>query len=42
MKKVLAAISVLILVVILATSCTSGQKCAAYGGERQRYQIERH
>ena len=41
MKKVIVAISLFLLVAILAVSCNSTQRCAAYG-ERQRYQIERH
>ena len=41
MKKVIAAISVLLLIVILTVSCATNTKCAAYGGDRQRYQIER-
>jgi hypothetical protein len=41
MKKLLAAISVIILVAVLLASCTTNSKCAAYGGDRQRYQIER-
>ena len=40
MKKILAAITVIILFIVVFTSCTSTQKCAAYG-ERQRYQMER-
>lgn len=41
MKKVIAAISVLLLIAMLTVSCTTSTKCAAYGGDRQRYQIER-
>lgn len=41
MKRFLVVVSVLLLIIILATSCMTGQKCSAYG-ERQRYQIERH
>ena len=41
MKKFLAAVAVVVVFAILSISCSSSQKCAAYGGDRQRYQIER-
>ena len=41
MKKIIAIALTLIVVSIIVSSCTSGQRCAAYG-ERSRYQIERH
>jgi hypothetical protein len=41
MKKIIAAVSVLLVVAIICISCTTSSRCAAYGGDRQRYQIER-
>lgn len=41
MKKIVIIALTLIVVGIIVSSCTSGQRCAAYG-EHNRYQIERH
>ncbi|MDT8392511.1 MAG: hypothetical protein RQ761_01610 [Bacteroidales bacterium] len=38
-KKVLIAVSVVFLFVIIASSCQSNEKCAAYG-ESYKYQKE--
>ena len=39
MKKLLVAISLVLMVVFLASSCQSSNKCAAYG-EAYKYQKE--
>ncbi len=39
MKKLLVAISIVILMAFLASSCKSSSKCAAYG-ESYKYQKE--
>ena len=41
MKKILLTITVIVLLAVISVSCTSTNKCAAYG-EKQRYQLERH
>lgn len=41
MRKILVALTVIILFGIFLISCKSSERCAAYG-EKQRYQIERH
>lgn len=41
MKKVLIVASAVILFVIVATSCSSNERCAAYG-ETYKYQKERN
>jgi hypothetical protein len=40
MKKAVIVLATFIAVVILASSCMSSQRCAAYG-ERYKYQVER-
>ncbi|MBE0648216.1 MAG: hypothetical protein IH596_10580 [Bacteroidales bacterium] len=40
-KKVVILAMTIVVVGLIVSSCTSGQRCAAYG-ERSRYQVERH
>lgn len=39
MKKIFVLISAVAFLIVLASSCTSSSKCAAYG-ESQKYQKE--
>ena len=39
MKKILIAISAVLLIIVFASSCKSSSKCAAYG-ETHKYQKE--
>ncbi|MBL7113332.1 MAG: hypothetical protein ISS19_15445 [Bacteroidales bacterium] len=41
MKKVIIMVLTIIVIGMIVSSCTTGQRCAAYG-ERSRYQVERH
>ncbi len=41
MKKVLIAVSAIILLVIFTTACSSNERCAAYG-ESYKYQREQN
>ncbi len=41
MKKVVIMVLSIIVIGMIVSSCSSGQKCAAYG-EKSRYQVERH
>ena len=41
MKKVVIMVLSIVVIGMIVSSCTSGQKCAAYG-EKSRYQAERH
>jgi len=41
MKKVIITVLSIVVIGMIFSSCSSGQKCAAYG-EKSRYQVERH
>ncbi|MBL6949804.1 MAG: hypothetical protein ISR57_04075 [Bacteroidales bacterium] len=41
MKKVIITVLSIVVIGMIISSCSSGQKCAAYG-EKSRYQVERH
>lgn len=41
MKKIVILFLTIVVVGLIISSCTTGQRCAAYG-ERGRYQVERH
>lgn len=40
-KKVVIMVLTIVVIGMIVSSCTSGQRCAAYG-ERSRYQVDRH
>ncbi|MFH1298142.1 MAG: hypothetical protein ABIJ04_12895 [Bacteroidota bacterium] len=41
MKKVIIMVLTIVVTGMIVSSCTTGQRCAAYG-EKNRYQVERH
>jgi len=41
MKKVIAILAVVVLLVVSFSSCRTSQKCAAYG-EAQHHQVDHH